>query len=237
METPADPPSLQVQNIDVTGRVSSLGKLTARIHYSMTGDNALTLRTAFRRTPRANWKQIGQLLAAGDGLAGEVTAAKSSDPSDTHSPFEVDYEISQAKIADWSRKTLQLRLPLPALGIPEVEESAESVAKPLKLGSPLEVHIRATIELPAGYAPRAPVPVSMSRDFASYHSNYSIRGRTIEAQRDIVFRQREIPQDLLADYSAFTRAARADEAQLVSVESSRAPASRTPANAKHDSRQ
>ena len=237
METPADPPSLQVQNIDVTGRVSSLGKLTARIHYSMTGDNALTLRTAFRRTPRANWKQIGQLLAAGDGLAGEVTAAKSSDPSDTHNPFEVDYEISQTKIADWSRKTLQLRLPLPALGIPEIEESAESVAKPLKLGSPLEVHIRATIELPAGYAPRAPVPVSMSRDFASYHSNYSIRGRTIEAQRDIVFRQREIPQDLLADYSAFTRAARADEAQLVSVESSRAPASRTPADAKHDSRQ
>src|SRR3984893_13828479 len=203
----------------------------------MTGDHPLTPRTAFTRTPRADLEKIGHLLAAGERPAGKVPPAKSSDPSDTHSPFEVDYEISQAKIADWSRKTLQLRLPLPALGIPEVEESAESVAKPLKLGSPLEVHIRATIELPAGYAPRAPVPVSMSRDFASYHSNYSIRGRAIEAQRDIVFRQREIPQDLLADYSAFTRAARADEAQLVSVESSRAPASRTPAKVKHDSRQ
>jgi hypothetical protein len=237
IETPADPPSLQVQNIDVTGQVSGLGKLTAHIHYSMTGDNALTLRTAFRRTPQANWKQLGQLLAAGDGFAGEVTAAKSSDPSDTHSPFEVDYEISQAKFADWSRKTLQLRMPLPALGIPEVEESTGTVAKPLKLGSPLEIHVRARIELPASYAPRAPVPVSMSRDFASYRSNYSVRGSTVEAQRDIVFRQRKIPEDLLPDYGAFARAARADEAQLVSIESSPAPAASTPANVKHDSRQ
>ncbi len=84
IETPADPPSIQVQIIDVTGQVSRLGKLTAHVRYSMTGDNALALRTAFRRTPQANWKQLGQALAAGDGFAGEVAAVKSSDPSETH---------------------------------------------------------------------------------------------------------------------------------------------------------
>jgi len=218
--TPADPPSFQVQNIDVTGQVDEHGKLTAHIHYAMTGDNALTLRMAFRHTPESSWKQLGQLLASGDGFSGEVSAVKSGDPSDTHKPFEVDYEISQASFADWSRKMLQLRLPLPALGIPEPGEPPEGQVKPLKLGSPLEIHVHATIELPAGYAPRAPVPVSMSRDFATYQSNYSVKGTIVEAKRDLVFRQREISGDLIADYSAFTRAARADEAQLVPVEPS-----------------
>jgi hypothetical protein len=235
VETPPDPPSLQVQNIEITSQVSDLGKLTAHIHYSMTGDNALALRTAFRRTAQANLKDLGRLLAAGDGFAGEVTALKSSDPLETRKPFEVDYEISQPNFADWSRKTLQLRMPLPALGIPEAEDSADGAAKPLKLGSPLEIHVRATIELPAGSVPRAPVPVSMSREFASYRSNYSVKGNTVEAQRDIVLRQREIPAELLPDYSAFARAARADEAQVLSMESLPAPAASAPADPKPDS--
>jgi transglutaminase-like putative cysteine protease len=218
VETPVDPPSMQVQEIEITGKVSSVGKLTAHVHYSMTGDNALALRIGFRGTPRTDWKQLGQLLSAGDGFRGEVTDVKSSDPLETRKPFEVDYDISQAKYVDWTRKSLQLRMPLPALGIPEAEESAESNAQPLKLGSPLEVHVRATIELPAGYAPRAPVPVSMSRDFARYRSNYSVKGNTVVAQRDIAFLQREIPAALLLDYGAFAHAAQADEAQMVSIE-------------------
>jgi transglutaminase-like putative cysteine protease len=223
LTTPADPPSVQVQNIDVTGQVDEHGKLTAHVHYSMTGDNALTLRMAFRHTPESSWKQLAQLLASGDGFSGEVSAVKSGDPTDTHKPFEVDYEISQASFADWSRKILQLRLPLPALGIPEPGESPDGQVKRLKLGSPLEIHVHATIELPASYAPRAPVPVSMSREFASYQSNYSVKENIVEAKRDLVFRQREISEDLIADYSAFTRAARADEAQLVPVELSPQP--------------
>ena len=223
--TPADPPSIQVQNIDVTGQVDDHGKLTAHIHYSMTGDNALTLRMAFRRTPESSWKQLAQLLASGDGFIGEISSVKAGDPSDTRKPFEVDYEISQASFADWSRKNLQLRLPLPALGIPESPESPEGQAKPLKLGSPLEIHVHATIEVPAGYVPRAPVPVGMSRDFATYQSQYSAKGNVVEAHRDLVFREREIPADLLDDYNAFTRAARADEAQVAPVERSPGPVS------------
>ena len=228
VETPADPPSVQLQNIDVAGRVDAHGKLSAHIHYSMTGDNALVLRMAFRHTPESSWKQLGQLLASGDGFRGAISNVKSSDPAETHTPFEVDYEISQASYADWSRELLQLRLPLPALGIPEANESSDGTAKPLPLGSPLEIHVHGEIRLPAGYAPRAPVPVSMSRDFASYQSSYSIKGNTVEARRDLVFRQREISEELISDYRAFARAARADEAQLVTIELSAAPATTVP---------
>src|SRR5258708_13340618 len=119
----------------------------------MTGDSALTVRMAFRHAPESSWKQLGQLLASGDGFSGEVSAVKSGDPSDTHKPFEVDYEISQASFADWSRKILQLRLPLPALGIPESQEAPGAQVKPLKLGSPLEIHVHAPTHLPPAYAP------------------------------------------------------------------------------------
>jgi hypothetical protein len=75
----------------------------------------------------------------------------------------------------------------------------------------------------------------MSREFASYRSNYSVKGNKVEAQRDIVLRQREIPAELLPDYSAFARAARADEAQVLSMESLPAPAASAPADTKRDS--
>jgi hypothetical protein len=83
----------------------------------------------------------------------------------------------------------------------------------------------------------APVPVSMSRDIASHCSNYSAKGNRVEAGRDLVFRQREIPEDLLPDYRAFRHAARADEAQLVSMEVSPAPEASAPAEPKRDSPQ
>jgi hypothetical protein len=227
IQTPADPPAVPQQFINVTGQVDIHGKLTAHVHYSISGDNALALRVTFRRTPQTEFKKIGQMLSQGDGFLGDVTDVKSSDPTETHKPFQVDYQISQANFVDWSQKILRLRLPLPALGIPETDPSVDGPSKPLKLGSPLEVHVRATIELPPGYAPRAPVPVTITRDYATYRSTYSANANTIVAHRDIAFLRREIPVDLLPDYGAFVRAARADEAQMVSVDVS--PASRSTA--------
>jgi hypothetical protein len=232
IETPSDPPSIQVQKIEVSGKVSTAGKLTAHIHYSMAGDNELALRIAFRNTPQENWTQIGQLLAAGDGFRGQVTGVKSSDPLDTHTPLEVDYQISQSNFLDVSRKKLQLRMPLPALGIPESAETAGHDIQPLKLGSPLEVHIRATVEIPAKYSPRAPVPTSVSRDYAAYHSNYSVKSHEVTATRDIEFRQRQIPAALLADYNAFAHAVRADESQSISLETVTTPAPSVPEKTK-----
>ena len=71
--TPADPPFHSSQTVDIDGRISDLGKLTAEIRYQLRGDNEFALRTAFRRSPQAQWKQIGQTMALLDGFHGEVT--------------------------------------------------------------------------------------------------------------------------------------------------------------------
>jgi transglutaminase-like putative cysteine protease len=223
IETPEDPPSGQIQQIRVTGRVSHLGNLTAHVRYSMTGDNALTLRMAFHRTPRTEWKQLGQLLSLNDGFRGEVTDVQVSDPAHTRKPFEVDYEITQAKFLDWSQKDPELILPLPSIGIPAVPDGAVGRAETLQLGSPLEVDASASIELPPGSRLRLPVPVNVARDYAAYRSSYSSRGNLVTADRHIVFLHRNIPPASLTDYLAFARALHMDEAQSVAVETTVEP--------------
>ena len=74
VETPADPPFLSTQHVDIDGHVSDLGKLAARAHYSMRGDTELVLRLAFHRTPQAQWNDLGQTILSLDGIRGEVTA-------------------------------------------------------------------------------------------------------------------------------------------------------------------
>src|SRR5208282_3013725 len=81
VETPADPPFLSTQQADITGQVSELGTLTAHLHYVMRGDTEFVLRSAFRKTPQTQWKELGQTILSLDGLRGDVTAVKTGDPA------------------------------------------------------------------------------------------------------------------------------------------------------------
>lgn len=223
IETPADPPFAQFQQIRVIGQVNRLGTLSAHVHYSMTGDNALALRMAFHKTPRSGWQQLGQLLSLNDGFRGKVTDVKPSDPEKTRKPFEIDYEIKQAKFLDWSRKNAELILPLPAIGMPEAPEGTGAEDRTIPLGSPLEVDARARIELPPGSEVRLPVPINVTRDYATYRSRYSEQGSVVTGERHIAFIQREITPELLPDYLAFARAVRLDESQGIAVTASAHP--------------
>ncbi|MGH9758129.1 MAG: DUF3857 domain-containing transglutaminase family protein, partial [Candidatus Acidiferrales bacterium] len=84
--TPKDPPFLSTQRVLVDAQVSDLGKLTAKVQYFLRGDNEFALRAAFRRTPQTQWKDLGQTLAAMDGIRGQVSSVKPSDPANTKDP-------------------------------------------------------------------------------------------------------------------------------------------------------
>lgn len=226
VETPADPPFAQFQQIRVTGRIDRFGTLTAHVHYSMTGDNALTLRMAFHETPRSSWRQLGQLLSLNDGFRGNVTNVETSDPAQTRKPFEIDYEIKQTRFLDWARKNAELALPLPAIGMPEASAAPGTGDGSIPLGSPLQVDTRARIELPSGSGFRLPVPVNIAREYAAYRSRYAAQGNVITAERHIAFIQREIAREQLSDYIAFAHAVQMDEAQGVAV----TPPAKSPAS-------
>ena len=217
VETPADPPFLSTQRVEVEGRVSDLGKLAAHIHYQIRGDNEFVLRLAFRRTPASQWRDLGQTILTLDGLHGDVTLAKSSDPLDTRQPFEVDLEYTQSNFLDWSSKKAKVALPLLSIGTPDAPKNS---AQPIALGSPLDVATRLKLSLPSGFVAETPVGIAVTRDYAEFKSSYRFQDRTLTAQRSLAFKMRDLPASRRGDYLAFTHALDADQAQPLVVENS-----------------
>ena len=235
METPADPPFPSTQNVEIAGTLSDLGKLDARVRYTLRGDNELVLRSAFRRTPEKQWKQLAQIIASGDGFRGEVKEVTPGDPAATREPFSLAYRIEVPAFLDWSTKRVQLVPPLPGIGLPDADEDAEESSEPLELGSPFSVTTRLKLTVPARYSARVPVAVSVARDYAEYHSRYSVEGATLVAERSMKLLARSLPSARAKDYALFfRRAVRNDEGQSFSLESTVAGEPVIPADAKPD---
>ena len=229
--TPADPPFPSTQKVEVEGTVSDLGKLTARVHYTMRGDTELLLRRAFRSTPQTQWQQLGQTIFALDGLHGDVTAVKPSDPAATHDPFELVMEFTQSNFLDWSSKKSKTNMPLLTIGLPDPPDSSTA---PIELGSPLDVTVGLKLDFPPGLSVQAPIAVSVARDYAEFKSSYRFAGHTLTAERTLDFKMRELPAARAADFQAFTRAVTSDESQSLVVENAAPGAPTLPSDAKAD---
>jgi tetratricopeptide (TPR) repeat protein len=215
VETPSDPPFLSIQRVDINGRVTELGKLTAQAHYLIRGDTELVLRSAFHRAAEAQWKEIGQTVLTLDGIHGDVTAVHPSDPTATHDPFEVDIDFAQSNFIGWSNKTTRTALPLLVIGLPDPPADK---TKPIELGSPLIVTLKLKLSLPATLEARPPAALSLAQDFAEFHSSYQFADHTLIAERTLDFKMRELPPSRGAEYAAFTHAVNADESQPLVVE-------------------
>ena len=231
VETPVDPPFLSMQRVEIEAQVSDLGKLSAKLRYFIRGDNEFALRVAFRRTPQNQWKELGQTIAALDGIHGDITAVKPSDPSDTQNPFELDLEFSQANFLDWSSKKAKIPVPLLVIGMPDAPENSSDA---IKIGSPLDVTMNLRLTLPPNFTARPPVAVAIDRDYAEFKSSYRFEDHTLVASRTVDFKMRELPASRRSDYLAFARAVESDEGQVLVVENSTTGAPSIPTAAKSD---
>jgi len=229
------------QAVSINASLTSEGKLTAKVHYRMRGDNELLLRVAFHQTPKEKWKEVAQLLALSDGFRGQVTNVTASDPYATREPFIVEYEISQPKFVDWSKKPVRIPALLPQVGLPDppAKPVPGSAVSPIKLGTPLDVETSMTLHLPQGTTTHAPTGITVDRDYATFSSQYGEKSSTVTASRHIHFLLREVPGARVADYNAFLRAVQNDSAQDFTLEraevspaktDSAAPATAAPPN-------
>src|SRR4029077_11354244 len=91
-----------------------------------------------------------------------------------------------------------------------------------------------TLELPAKYTARAPLPFSMKRDYAEYEATYKLQENVFTAGRKLRLRHAELPVARGRDYEAFRRAVTADLGQHLSLESSVAGSLVPPADMKAD---
>ncbi len=212
---PLELPYASTQLVKIDAALAMDGKLNAKVHYALRGDNELLLRVAFHKAPKEKWKDLAQLLSLSDGFRGKVTSVTASDSSATREPFTLDYEITMPKFVDWSKKPVRIAALLPQIGLPDppAKPSPGAAASPVELGTPLEVETRMTLHLPPGTTTQTPTGTSVRRDYATFASQYSAKGPTITASRHINFLLREVSADRAADYNAFLRAVRNDEAQ------------------------
>jgi tetratricopeptide (TPR) repeat protein len=230
-QTPADPPFPSSQRVDIDGRVSDLGKLTASAHYKMRGDTELVLRLAFHRGPAAQWRDLAQTILSLDGIHGEVTGVNAGDPTATRDPFEFQIDFQQSNFLDWAAKRAAAPLPLLAIGLPDPPADA---AKPIEIGSPLRVDVKLKLALPASFTAQLPVGSSVTRDYAEFKSSYGLAEGAISAERSLDFKMRRVASDRADDYRAFSRAVSADENRDVVLTNASSGEPQVPASATPD---
>lgn len=219
VQAPADLPFRSLQNVAVIASLDSDGTLSVRVKYALRGDNEVLLRVAFHQTPKERWKDVAGLLAISDGFRGQVTSVNVSDPKETKNPFTVEYEITQPKFVDWSKKPVRIPVLLPQIGLPDppAKTPAGEAAHAIELGTPLDVDTQMTLKLPAGVKAEAPAGTAVERDYAKFSSKYGTTASTVTASRRVTFLLKEMPGDEVMDYNAFMRAVQNDQAQMITL--------------------
>jgi hypothetical protein len=215
VDVPTGLPFAAFQKVKVDATITIAGQLTAKVKYVLRGENELLLREAFHQTPKEKWKEVAGLLAISDGFRGQVTSVNASDPKATKEPFMVEYELTQPKFVDWSKRPVRIPTLLPQIGLPEIAAKAAEGGKApnIELGTPLNVEMQLTLRLPAGTTVQAPAGTAVARDYATYASKYSAAPDTLTASRQIKFLLREVSGERAADYTAFLHAVQNDQAQ------------------------
>jgi hypothetical protein len=213
-QVPKEPSIAGFQRVAVDASLSAQGELTAKVNYTMRGDNELLLRVAFHQTPKERWKEVAGLLALSDGFRGQITNVMASDPMKTKEPFTVEYEITQPKFVDWSKKPVRIPALLPQIALPDAPGKTEGK---IELGTPLDVQTSLKLQLPPGTTLQTPAATSVERDYATFSSKYDGHLNTLTASRHIHFVMREIAAERAADYSAFLRAVQNDQAQSITL--------------------
>jgi hypothetical protein len=216
----AELPFSAKQTVNIDAAITANGTLSAKVKYSLRGDNELLLRVAFHQSAREHWSEVAQLLALSDGFRGKITNVSASDPYATKEPFIVEYEIMQPKFVDWSKKPVRIPALLPQLGLPDLpaKSAAGAASSLIELGTPLDVETHMTLDLPPGTVARTPTGTSVERDYATFGSKYEAKGASVTASRHLNFLLREISADRAADYSVFVNVVQGDEAQKVTLE-------------------
>ncbi|HEU5453298.1 MAG TPA: tetratricopeptide repeat protein, partial [Terriglobales bacterium] len=207
------------QRIDISGKITDLGKLDATVSYTMRGDSELLLRMLFRRVPAARWNDLVKVLAQADGFNPDSASnLKADSPEDTGHPFHLSYTISQPNYLDWSSKKARLDVPIPHMRLVTPDQDEDS-NDPVKLGPISLITATLHLELPAKYTAQAPLPVEMQKDFGLYKATYKLEGNVLTAERTLKTNVTEFPSARVPEFLSFRRIMASDEGQQVGLES------------------
>ena len=215
VRTPADLPFPGLQEVDIDGKITELGRLERHVKYTARGDLELAFRTIFRRIPQPKWNDMMQAMALYDGMSGDVKDVKVSDLADTHHPIEVEFTIVTPNFLDFSSRKSKMNVPLPAMRIPVPDEDSTD---PYRLGGTGLIKLAVQITVPEKFKITAPLPITMKRDYAEFQSSYGASNGVITAARELKVLLPEVPIARASDISAFRNVVDRDSGQEFGVE-------------------
>jgi tetratricopeptide (TPR) repeat protein len=200
--TAVDPATKASQIFKIDAKLKEDGTLEGKVERTATGDDMeVLLRTAFRRTPQLQWKDLIQQISYASGLAGDVSEVTVSSPVETSNALKFTYTYNRKDFPQWSQRRISSPLP-PILGpTPNTKPS-----HPVLLGAIEEYHYKSRVEIPKGYRPQLPPKVDLNEDFAEYHSAYSFKDDALQTERSLNVKLREVP---LSEYDAYKKFAEA----------------------------
>jgi len=213
IETPPDPPFESLLDFQSAGKLDANGTFEGNIQLTTRGDTELALRSAFRITPQEKWSDVMQQISYGLAFAGTVSDVTSSNPEATDTPFHIEYHYVRKEYGEWENR--QITPPLPPVSLPEAPTEESEKAKPIKLGSPIEIILRAKLEMPPGSTPRTPTGQDLKENFAEYHSTYSISNGVLQAERRLVTKQHEVAPNEIEKFRAFRKAIADEESRFM----------------------
>jgi tetratricopeptide (TPR) repeat protein/transglutaminase-like putative cysteine protease len=208
--TPADlaAPGSVVFKID--GKLADNGTFDAKVEDTMRGDREIPLRSAFRRVPQSQWKDLVQGISQALGYAGTVSDVTATTPESMTEPFRFSYTYNRKNYPDWSDH--HFTVPGLPFFMPPLKDDATD---PVWLGSPEEIVSESRVEVPKGYNLQVPSKVNLKYDFAEYQATYSQDHGVLSAKRRLVVKLHEVPVASFDDYRSFVKRVQDDVYQYV----------------------
>jgi tetratricopeptide (TPR) repeat protein/transglutaminase-like putative cysteine protease len=213
--TPADLSSPGSVVFKIDGKLADNGTFDAKVEDTMRGDREIPLRSAFRRVPQSQWKDLVQGISQALGYAGTVSDVSASTPELMTEPFHFSYTYNRKNYPDWSDH--HFTVPGLPFFMPPLKDDATD---PVWLGSPEDIVSESKVEVPKGYNLQVPSNVNLKYDFAEYQATYSQDHGVLSAKRRLVVKLHEVPVAEFDDYRSFVKKVQDDVYRYVQTSSS-----------------
>jgi hypothetical protein len=169
--------------------LSADGTLTGSVDTFHSGSEGAELRMFLKYTDEKQRREYWETRVARDVPGVVLNSFEFVQPSAFDKPLEFHLKLTAAQYAHEKPRTL-----------------------PIDLNATGRWHDSFDITLPSGYVvDETPDPVSIDRDFASYHSTVTAKGNRLHYEREYVVRQVELPAARAADFRSFESSILADE--------------------------
>jgi tetratricopeptide (TPR) repeat protein len=164
--------------------------------------------------PRANWQTLAQKISYSNGFAGDVSAVDASLPEKTAEPFHVSWDYTRKDFGDWPNRQF------PGMSTwfdTKIADDATAPKRTIALDATGETAVQVKLTLPEGYTVTVPEDVKHSTAFAEYTSTYVLKDRTLEMDRTLRYKARELPASEFGAYRDFVKGMSDDSSQMIQM--------------------